>query len=116
MIDGVLQATVITPGTETWNVQLLQGPFTLEKGNNYQVSFDIKASKQRIVGSNISMSGTPWKSYNDDYHFEVGTEFKKVTYMFEMKERTDNKSRIEFNYGADGGVVSVKNVSLQLLN
>ncbi len=114
VVDNALVTKIVETGSIPWHVQIIQDNlfFTLEKGVTYQVSFDVKAAADRTIVSNVGMSGGTWDTYNGNLKFDVGTEYKTITYTFEMEGETDANSRIEFNLGVDSAEVSIKNVSL----
>ncbi len=109
-------------GINTWSVQLLQAPITIENGYRYRVEFDAKASKDREM--EVKVGGTAdrgWSSYNSDagetgqsdgYLVDLTTEMKSYDFEFVMTASTDDLARFEFQLGADEGNISLDNVKL----
>lgn len=118
--NGVLVVDIKNGGPNTWSVQILQVPITIEKNAIYEVSFSAKASKKRNIGVKIGgTAGKGWPAYNPGTDqsggmvFEITTEWKDYNFEFTMRRDTDDKARFEFQLGKDTGTIWIDNIVLK---
>lgn len=85
VVDGVCNYQVINSGNQTYEVQLVQGGFTLEKGHSYQLSFDVKADSNRTFGVFLGENGGNWTTFigYDRYTQNATTEWQNISLEFE---------------------------------
>ncbi len=118
--DGILVVDINNGGPNTWSVQILQSPITIEKSGIYEGSFSAKASEKRNIGLKIGgTAGRGWLAYNpgEDQSgglvFELTPEWKTYNFSFIMRRDTDNSARFEFQLGRDAGTVFLDGVILK---
>ncbi len=99
------------PGRETWNIQILQAPLTLQSGATYQLSFKAWASKERTMKVFIG-NFQNWTPYLAEDKVPLTTEKKTYIYEFTIKGRTDENVKISFEFGKDTGTIYIANVKL----
>lgn len=85
-------------GEDTWHVQGTYAGLRLIEGNNYKLSFDIRASEKREAEVRIQKDSSPYTGYMNE-NISLGTEMKTFTFEFEMEEPTDPVSKLCFNIG-----------------
>ncbi|MCS7201265.1 MAG: family 16 glycosylhydrolase [Dictyoglomus sp.] len=122
--NGVLKVSITNGGPNSWSVQVLQSPITIEYLGIYKVEFEAWADKARKIGVKIGgTAGRGWPAYNPGpsgqvdqsggYAINITTEKKVYTFEFTMKQDTDNKARFEFQLGQDTGNIYIDNVKLK---
>ena len=100
---GELETDITSIGNLDYSVQVFLDEFSLEEGCEYQMSFDISASKVRDVEWRIQLNGGDYHAYvskvislnQDTQHFET---------TFKMEEATDPAPRMCFNLGLRPGI------------
>ncbi|MCX7845106.1 MAG: carbohydrate binding domain-containing protein [Dictyoglomaceae bacterium] len=121
--NGVLKVSITNGGPNSWSVQVLQSPITVEYLGIYKVEFEAWASKARKIGVKVGgTAGRGWPAYNPGlagqvdqsggHAINITTEKKVYTFEFTMKQETDNKARFEFQLGQDTGNIYIDNVKL----
>jgi len=122
--NGVLKVEITNGGPNTWSVQLLQSPITVEYLGIYRVSFEAWATKNRRIGVKIGANGYKgWTPYNPPpsgqpvdqsggYAIDITTQKQTYTFEFTMKQQTDEAARFEFQLGQDDGTIYIDNVKL----
>jgi hypothetical protein len=100
-------------GTENWNVQFDVSGFMMEKGAEYELSFDYKCSQERPLSFAIQQNYEPWSAYftgelnaaNDLKHYETTV---KAT-------ANDSNCALVFSLGGiafNGTAVTIDNLSI----
>lgn len=122
--NGVLKVSITNGGPNSWSVQVLQSPITIEYLGIYKVEFEAWATKNRKIGVKVGgTAGRGWPAYNQPpagqqvdqsggYAINITTEKQKYTFEFTMRQETDNKARFEFQLGQDDGTIYIDNVKL----
>lgn len=122
--NGVLKVEITYGGPNSWSVQVLQSPITVEYLGIYKVEFEAWASKNRRIGVKVgATAGRGWVAYNPPpsgqpvdqsggYAIDITTEKKVYTFEFTMRQETDTKARFEFQLGQDTGTIYIDNVKL----
>ncbi|WP_163629544.1 cellulase family glycosylhydrolase [Paludibacter sp. 221] len=95
--NSYFKATISRVGETTgWYAQLLKKSFVIEKDKRYKVSFNAYSSAEFTLGANMGNSDTPWKVHGSA-NFPITTEEKNYSFIFQMKNDTDNTARIQFS-------------------
>jgi aryl-phospho-beta-D-glucosidase BglC (GH1 family)/predicted secreted protein len=113
--DATLNITISKSGTAAWNIQLLKQGIKMMNGKKYKFSFDAKASAERNIISNIGLNGSPWTSYSGYNSTSLTDTFNTYVFVFDMLEPSDDNARISIDMGLSDINVSVKNISLVIL-
>jgi hypothetical protein len=113
---GNANITAITPASGTnaadHNIQLVQNGISLVKGMNYRLTFEASAASARDISVYIQMDVDPYTQYMSSKTASLSASKQTFTYEFEMKEASDDNSRIAFNFGNAAPNVSISNVKL----
>ncbi|MCU0339864.1 MAG: cellulase family glycosylhydrolase [Spirosomaceae bacterium] len=99
--------------TETWHVQLVRRPVTLEKDKRYFVSFEIETNAPMSFSTYIGLDAAPYTAYTGYKGFTADKTFKG-NYSFTMKEATDPKARIVFDLGKNKGTFILKSFKIEV--
>jgi len=122
--NGVLKVSITYGGPNSWSVQVLQSPITVEYLGIYRVEFEAWASKNRRIGVKIGATASRgWIPYNPPpsgrpvdqsggYAIDITTERRTYSFEFTMRNETDMRARFEFQLGQDDGTVYIDNVKL----
>lgn len=117
--DGILTVEIGSGGWQSWSVQILQAPITIEKNAEYLVELTAWASKPRDIEIKVGgTAGRGWTPYNPGPGgaggrvITLGTERGTHEFTFVMMEETDTKARFEFCLGLDDGVVYLDEVAI----
>jgi hypothetical protein len=114
--SGSANITAITPASGTnaadHNIQLVQNGISLVKGMNYRLTFDASAASARDISVYIQMDADPYTQYMTSKTANLSAAKQTFAYEFEMKEASDDNSRIAFNFGNASPNVSISNVKL----
>jgi hypothetical protein len=84
VVDGVCNYYISSPGSITWEIQLVQLGFPLVQGHTYRLSFDVKADADRTFGVFLGENGGSWADLlgYDRYIQNATTEWQKITLDF----------------------------------
>lgn len=117
--NGMAKLNISNGGGNSYSVQLIQAPLTIEKGYKYKFRFDAKASKTRDLEVKIGATGgRGWRAYSSGdgnsggVVKEISKELKTYEFEFVMGEKTDNMARLELQLGLDDGTIWLDNVEL----
>jgi hypothetical protein len=94
--------SITDAGANSWSLQLLQAPLTLEMGATYNYSFDAKASGARTITAKIGATvGRGYVPYSEQT-VDLTTEYQTFSGTFTMDPAvaTNYFSRFEFLLGA----------------
>jgi len=81
--DEVCTFFVNNPGSQNWEVQLIQAGFNLEAGHIYNLTFDVKADQQAPFGVFLGENGGNWINLvGDRYWQEATTEWQTISMEF----------------------------------
>ncbi len=113
--DGVMVITSEKEGTEDYSVQLVQPSLPMIKGKKYRISFEASSNEERKIIMCISAPTAGWIRYYPDTEYEISPEWRSITAEFEMKDKSDNNGRLEFNMGKRGSTadVYIRNVRVE---
>lgn len=115
--DNALDLTIKNTSDAEWKIQVKQNDVTMEKGQWYRLSFDVKSSIDRSIQYAIQRNGaihsTPdggedWTPYVQDTcslsAYGADGAYTTVSKEFKMKENTDTGSI--FNIALGGGNIT----------
>lgn len=113
--DNAIQIDSTNEGTLDYSIQLVQPDLPMKKGGNYELSFDAKASANRVMKVDVSAPDRGYIRYLPDTVVELKTDKQSYTYSFTMTGDNDANGRLEFNLGNNGSTESVwiSNVTLK---
>lgn len=112
-LDGEsYKVSVITPGSDDWNVQFSQAGLAFEKGKTYTVSFKARSSVARSIAVAGNQNISPWVTYGKDT-IAINTKMTSYSFNFTMKEPTDLNARIEFDLGGVASDIWIDDVSVR---
>jgi hypothetical protein len=109
--EGIFKVVIIDPGSEGWNIQLLQPGILLQDGHAYAVTFDAWAEAPRLIGSGVENSEN-YASFGG-MQVQLTKEKKTFVYQFTKQGGTDPKGRVSFSLGGEGGTVYIDNVKVE---
>ena len=107
MGGGALRIDTANAGTVDYSVQLVQPDLPMQKGGEYQVSFEAWADAPRTLKVGVSAPDRGYKRYLEDTTVQLGAEPAAYTYTFTMTDDDDPNGRLEFNLGAAGSTAGV---------
>lgn len=116
--DNQLHIYTTNAGNLDYSVQIVQPNQPLEKGYQYQLSFDACADEERTIITGITAPDDGYKRYLNDTKLSLqANEMKHYKYTFDMKDKSDANGRVEFNLGNQGSTatVHITNVRLEKL-
>ncbi|OPH46570.1 hypothetical protein BC351_13815 [Paenibacillus ferrarius] len=93
------KVTVTNAGDQLYSIQLTQMPLMLEQGKAYKVTYDAKADAPRSIMSKVSQYQGSWTPYSGEVTGQLTDQWQTYEYSFNMKSKTDNNTRFEFNLG-----------------
>ncbi len=112
--DHEIVITSSNEGTEEYSVQLVQPQMPMEEGCSYEFSFEAYADEPRTMKPAITAPGVDWIRYFPDTAVDLTPEWQTFSFDVDMKDKTDDNGRIEFNMGKQGSTatVHIRNVKL----
>jgi hypothetical protein len=126
VVNGELQVDITkmcTPldSAQGWDVQLNQTGLKLEKGKQYQVTWDARSNFPFQMACYVAMNKTPWGIYSSYYTFMVGEDMDTTQLLtFTMGDTADPGARIGFDLGdmtdTTPRTLYFDNISLQCLD
>ncbi len=113
--DETLIITSEAEGDVDYSVQLVQPELPMIKGKKYRLTFDARADEVRDIVVCVSAPTAGWIRYLPDTTQTISTEWETYTFEFEMKEKSDNNGRLEYNLGHRGSTATfyLKNVRIE---
>ncbi len=112
--DKSIVITSTNEGTEEYSVQLVQRDMPLHQGETYKLSFDAKADEARTMITAVTAPEVDWIRYFPDTKLDLTTDWQSYSYTFEMKEKDDDKGRVEFNMGKQGSTATIYITNVRL--
>jgi hypothetical protein len=110
--EGKAKITIEQPGSEYYDIQLIQRDIPLYQGRRYYFEFQAQATKDRIIEAKIVKDGSPWTNYGKIGPTYIRKREQTYSYEFIMEDNTDLRARIVFNFGTDTADVILDNVML----
>lgn len=104
---------IINPGVNPWSIILGHGGVGLEKGQEYTVSFDARASVGTQVKTLIQHEDPPYTHYfvNDT---AIGKKTRSYQFHFTHQHESDTGGEFQFQMGAQKpATICVTNVSIE---
>ena len=112
--DNEIIISSTNEGTEEYSVQLVQPQMPMEEGCSYEFSFEAYADEPRTIKPAITAPDVDWIRYFQDTPVDLTTDWQTFTFDVDMKDKTDDNGRVEFNMGKQGSTatVHIRNVRL----
>lgn len=101
-----LVADIAGHGTKEHSCQIYFDGFTMAKGCEYTVSFDVRCDVERIVEWRVQVNGGDYHAYASD-KITISPETQTVTKTFTMEENSDPAPRFVVNMGMFDGMSEV---------
>lgn len=114
LIDRVCNFVIQNGGQDYKDIQLKQDSILLIHGQNYLFEFDARADEPRVVEIKIVEGDSPFTNYSRIDKVALTSTLKRFTYIFEMKESTDNNARVVINAGGSDINIFIDNLSLKM--
>jgi hypothetical protein len=111
--QGQYHIRINNPGTNLWDVQLLQGNIELISGRTYLFEFDAYAVVGRFIEAKIEKNSDPYTNYGEIGYSSLSTKKQHFAYEFKMTYANDLNARVVFNCGQSDGDVYLDNVSFK---
>jgi hypothetical protein len=115
LIDRVCNFVIQNGGQDYKDIQLKQDSILLIHGQNYLFEFDARADEPRVVEIKIVEGDSPFTNYSRIDKVALTSTLKRFTYIFEMKESTDNNARVVINAGGSDINIFIDNLSLKMV-
>jgi hypothetical protein len=112
VIDGVCKYSIVTPGSATWEIQLMQWGFSVEKGAKYRLTFDVKADVNRSFGVFIGEQYGSWTHFNWDIYQQQATTSWQTKQLEFSVWNLYSLYKLSFEMGAQMGDIYFDNISL----
>lgn len=113
--DKQLHIYTTNAGNLDYSVQIVQPNQPLEKGYQYQLSFDACADEDRTIITGITAPDDGYKRYLNDTKLSLkANEMQHYSYTFDMKDKSDVNGRVEFNLGNQGSTATVHITNVRL--
>jgi len=109
--DGVLKVNVTSTSVNTWGVQPLFTPVTLERGKKYCFTYTVRGDSNGQISAFVQRNAEPYDTFVWNKE-NVGTSDKTFTYTFTAKEDC-NILKAGFDCGYGTGTYYISNVSLK---
>jgi hypothetical protein len=103
-----MTVNIAAAGTAASNISLYQQPFTLEKNQNYSLTFDASSTAARSITANLADGATTYGQQN----FNLTNTMTTYTYNFTMSSATDPATQLSFYLGGNANAVTLDNVTL----
>lgn len=110
--DAIVFTTTEIDGTN-WHVQAVQTNLDLKEGQQYVISFEIKAEQPRSVNVTAGIDQPDWHYFGLDESVFATTEYKPKQFTFTATDVVPKKNRISFVLGEEKGTVYVRNLVLK---
>ncbi|MBN1413094.1 MAG: family 16 glycosylhydrolase [Spirochaetales bacterium] len=108
--NGVFKVNINSIGNQSYSLQLIQPPLYMKKGVVYRIRFDAKADFPRPIMVKVTQVGGQWQAYSGMNDVDIGKEWETHNIYFKMNHPTDNRARVEFNFGLHKSSVYIDNV------
>lgn len=109
--SAVQVTTNLAEPNHTWHVALLQSGISLQAGQAYTLSFDVKSSGVNEITAEVQKTTAPWTQYSvKSYSLSPTWTHEEMT--FEASDSTTN-AKVEFCLARYKGTVTISDVSLK---
>ncbi len=110
----VMDVDIEDIGKQDWNVQMKQSGITLEQGKKYRLTFDAKASANRVVSVSMQRDGSAdnkWVTYSSGTgKYDLTSAWNTYGCEFVMESETDDNALFSVALGYLGEEVSAHHV------
>lgn len=116
--DNEIIITTEDFGTEEYSIQLVQPKMPMEQGGKYKFSFEAYAEEDRQMKPAITAPDENWIRYFPDTPIDLTADWQTFEFEFEMKDKSDDNGRVEFNMGNQGskGTIHIRNVRVEKID
>lgn len=112
---GVCSYSFYNSGNNTWDVQLIQFGFPLEKGNKYKLSFDVKSDAERNFGVFLGENEGSWTNLNAANYFQHSTTGWETKTIHFVATSVFALHKLSFELGAENSKTYFDNIVLENL-
>jgi hypothetical protein len=113
VVGGVCEYHIAAAGTQTWEIQLMQWGFQVEKGAKYRLSFDVKADVNRSFGVYIGEESGAWTAFDwGIYQQQATTQWQTKQLEFSVWNLY-SLYKLSFEMGGQMGDMYFDNISLE---
>lgn len=102
-------------GSQDYSIQLVQADIPLEKGYDYEFSFDAWSDSERKMKAKLCAPDRGWTNYFEKSSVILTAQKKHYSYRFSMTAKTDPNSRIDFNMGASSSTAPIYITNVKVL-
>lgn len=104
---------ILSPGHQTYDIQLIHTGLSFEPGHSYRLSFDIKADSNRTFGVFLGENWGNWSSLigNNNYKQNATTEWTTIRIEFDVYT-VFPEHKLSFDFGKINTNVYLDNVEL----
>jgi len=104
---------ILSPGYQTYDIQLIHTGLSFEPGHSYKLSFDIKADSDRTFGVFLGENWGNWTSLigSNNYIQNATTEWRTISIEFDVYT-VFPEHKLSFDFGTINTSVYLDNVSL----
>ena len=90
----------------------------MEQGGKYKFSFEAYAEEDRQMKPAITAPDENWIRYFPDTPIDLTADWQTFEFEFEMKDKSDDNGRVEFNMGNQGskGTIHIRNVRVERID
>lgn len=113
IIDGVCKFSIVTPGNASWEIQMMQWGFQVEKGAKYRLTFDVKSSVDRNFGVYIGEESGSWTAFNWDIYQQQATTSWQTKQLEFSVWNLYSLYKLSFEMGGQMGDMYFDNISLE---
>lgn len=112
--EGMVRAELVAKPDENWQAQLQWRDLTLEDGQLYTFSFEVRSEVPRKAGFTARRQVADWRNLGLSGSVQVGKEWTSHTCTFTARGVEPGLSRIDFPMGgAPLGVIEFRKMSLR---
>jgi hypothetical protein len=113
VINGEFFVNIESPGTNYYDIQLIQESFPIINGKKYVFEFDARATSERLIEPRIAQNGGSFIDYSKIGLIEINSEMQHFKYHFEMTDPSDINARVVLNCGNSMIKCIFDNISLR---
>jgi beta-glucanase (GH16 family) len=110
--NGEFAVSIDNGGLNIWDVYFGQSVISVEKGNEYIVSFDAYSEDSRTISAFIGKNSDPWTVYSGNHIISLTSNKQTYSYSFIMNDQTDYQARFGFDIGLSSSDIFIDNVFL----
>ena len=113
LVSGVCNYQITNAGYNTWELQLVQGGFTLVAGDNYRLTFEVRADADRTFGVYLGEDGGLWGNLigYDNYRHTATTSWQTITIDFNASRLFDY-IKLSFEVGGTSTSIWFDNITI----